>query len=166
MAIGERRLLIVEDESDLRATLSQLATQMGLFHETAVNGQEALEKLRKEPFTAILSDLSMPVMGGVELIEELRKSKNQIPVVILTALGDRELLRHALRLGVWDYVDKPFDVLQLQKILHNVLEAGERMRRIEQSDEGIDALPPHRRLQEKKMINLLRLANSLWKKSV
>jgi DNA-binding NtrC family response regulator len=160
-----RRLLIVEDERDLRLTLCQLVENMGIPYRAVASAEEALRCFYDDKFAAIVSDLSMPGMGGMRMVEELRKAKQGVPVVVLTALNDRETVRQALQLGAWDFVDKPFDLLRLRKVLHNALEAGERLHRVEMSELGVYRQPVQNVMQDRMMINLLRLSNYFMKKA-
>jgi CheY-like chemotaxis protein len=134
-------LLIVEDEeeilgllltilADLRVTVEGVACPVRLT--PARNGKEALDLISKNWYDAILSDINMPVMNGLELLANLRGLGKEIPLVFLTAFGDKEHAVRALRLGCFDFLDKPFDIDRLRAAVHRATEVGFRGRELEQ----------------------------------
>jgi two-component system response regulator AtoC len=115
------KLLFVDDEPAMLVALKQLARTLGHEPLVARTGAEALELL--EGAEAVVTDYSMPGMNGLELLEEIRRRDDSIPVVILTAQGSEKTAVHAMKLGAYDYVTKPFDVDELGAVLERALEA-------------------------------------------
>jgi len=119
-------ILIAEDEEYnqmvLQAMIEILYPHVTM--ETVSNGLEALEKLKKNSFDLVLSDVDMPVMNGYELVSEVQKSGFKVPVICVTAFaisGDREkLLMH----GFERYVSKPIDMDDLKAVLDPYLLSG------------------------------------------
>jgi CheY-like chemotaxis protein len=113
-AQGERSILIVEDDSDLREALSAVLRDEGYFVAVAADGREALDRLRRQwrP-SLILLDLTMPVMNGWQFRAEQRQDPalSGIPVVVLSA-GDH-LAEQMVPLGIKDYVRKPIELNHL-----------------------------------------------------
>jgi len=105
------KILIVEDEEMIRRGIVMTVDWESLHCEIvgeAANGAEGLEKAEQLKPDLIITDLKMPVMNGIELLQELRNRGNQVAVIILTAFDSFEYVRGALRLGAVDYLLKPF----------------------------------------------------------
>ncbi len=90
----------------------------------ASNGKEALELTTKQTFDAILTDINMPIMNGIEFLKSLRANGNETPVVILTGHYDKELVIQALRLGAFEFLDKPWSEENLADVIGRALELG------------------------------------------
>jgi two-component system OmpR family response regulator len=106
------RLLIVEDESDLRLALTMALAEEGYAVDSAEDGEEGLYKALNWDYDAILLDIMMPKMDGWEVIEKLRKVKDT-PIMFLTARGAIDDRVKGLDLGSDDFVVKPFDMDEL-----------------------------------------------------
>ena len=89
---------------------------------TAANGTTALEAIDKEPPALVLTDLKMPAMSGMELLEQIRRDYPEIPVVIITAFGTIQSAVQAMRSGAYDYLTKPIDYDELGLAVSRVLE--------------------------------------------
>ena len=103
-------LLIVEDHEDTRITLRDYLEEFGFHVDTAADGQEALEKLRARPFDLVLTDLNMPRIGGLELIETIRRERLSPDVLMLSADGQVSRAVEAMRLGALNFLVKPLDL--------------------------------------------------------
>ncbi|MEW6234338.1 MAG: response regulator [Candidatus Omnitrophota bacterium] len=118
----EGTILIVDDEEMIRDLLVDMLTESGNYRIfTAVNGKEALDIAFREEVDLVLTDLRMPVMGGMELLAELRKRQPEIAVVILTGFGRREDVIEALRLGASNFLMKPQEVEMINTIASKIL---------------------------------------------
>ena len=136
-------LLIVEDNPDLRNFLRQSLAESYRITE-AQNGQEALETIAQEQPDLIISDIMMPVMRGDDLCQTLKDNMetSHIPIILLTALGDRESILHGLNVKADSYVVKPFDVDILKANIASVLTNKEILRkRFSQLDYQTENLP-------------------------
>lgn len=113
-------ILIVEDEYDVRENLKDLLEAEGFIVLTAEDGAEGYEKAVENLPDIILSDISMPKMDGLQLLQLLQKEKetSQIPFLLLTAKVDMTDLREGMNLGADDYIIKPFKVHELLKIIN------------------------------------------------
>jgi len=125
------RLLVVEDEEVLRDILVESLTVLAPNLKAVTNGAEALEILKKESFDAIISDINMPVMTGLELLAEIRKLGIETPFVFLSAFGDKDNIQKALQLGANNFIDKPFSTQMLLDIMSNALQLGVAMRELD-----------------------------------
>ena len=104
-------MLIVDDEETVRAVVGKALRVRGYVCEYAANGAEGTDKARKKRFDLVLTDLKMPVMDGLSMIEVLRRNRPEMPIIIMTAYGELDSARRAIQLGVADYLVKPFDDL-------------------------------------------------------
>jgi DNA-binding response OmpR family regulator len=118
----ERRILIVDDDTNIRLTLSLALEPLGLEVATAMSGREALEKVGEREFALILLDLKMPGMDGMEVLRQIRKIRPDIPVIILTAYGTIETAVDATRLGAADFIRKPFGPAEIRGVVSGVLD--------------------------------------------
>jgi two-component system response regulator AtoC len=111
------RILIVDDESDFRQFITNTLSETGIEVHQASSGAEALEFLTHTPVTAVLADLVMPEMSGMELLKTIRKRWPLIKVVILTGYGTVQNAVEAMKLGAFSFILKPIDV---QALLHEI----------------------------------------------
>ena len=116
----QERVLIVEDEENERTGLAELVSGWGYRTDTAADGQEALEKIPVFAPSIVITDVKMPRMGGMELVERLADLAQSIAVIMVTAQKATETAFHAGRLGVQDYIEKPIDFRRLRSILTNI----------------------------------------------
>ncbi len=105
----EGTVLIVDDEPNVRRVLAALLSRAGFEIVLAADGQRALESLERERVDAVLTDLRMPHMNGLELLEAMRARHRRVPVVLLTAHGSVGSAVEALKCGAFDYLTKPYD---------------------------------------------------------
>jgi DNA-binding NtrC family response regulator len=120
--MGGERLLIVDDEEMNREFLHELLTEQGYDIKTAVDGVDALELLKSEPFHLVLSDLKMPRMNGIELIRQLRDIAPSTVGIIFTAYAAIDTAVEAIKAGAYDYIPKPFRTEVIQVVLQRALE--------------------------------------------
>ena len=105
----KQRVLIADDEQNIRRVLEAILKRAG-FRPTAVaDGEAALQALREEPFAALITDLKMPKMDGMELLRRAREEFEDMPVVMITAHGSVNSAVEAVKLGAFDYIEKPFE---------------------------------------------------------
>lgn len=116
------RILVVDDDANLRWVLQTQLEQMGYRVTAAADGAAALEAIDKDAPALVLTDLKMPGMSGMELLEQIRKEYPQIPVLIITAFGTIQSAVQAMRAGAYDYLTKPIDYDELGLAVDRVLE--------------------------------------------
>jgi DNA-binding NtrC family response regulator len=115
----QEKVLIVEDEENERSGLAELITAWGYRTETAKDGLEGLEKAAGWSPGIVLTDLKMPRMDGMELLQRLAEQPQPIAVVLLTAQGSIDVAVDAMKAGAYDFIQKPVDMARLRQILQN-----------------------------------------------
>ena len=123
MATGEtdtKRVLIADDEINIRRVLEAILRRDGYDVVTAANGEEALAGMSREVNT-VITDLKMPGLDGMGLLKRLSVDYPDVPVVMITAHGSVESAVEAVKLGAFDYVEKPFDQEQIRQIVAKAL---------------------------------------------
>ena len=116
------KLLYVEDDENARNTTYKLLKNFFSVVITAVDGVDALEKFREEKFDLIISDINMPRLNGLEMLQEVREQNKEIPVLMLSAYSDSEYFLEAINLDVDGYILKPIVQEQFFKVLYKIVE--------------------------------------------
>ncbi|MBC8162619.1 MAG: response regulator [Roseiflexaceae bacterium] len=116
------RVLVVDDDTGVRDVCVRALRLQGYQVSSAENGRAALEKLCVNFYDLVLTDLQMPEMGGIRLLQELRQLYADTDVVVFTAYGTFESAREALRLGAADYLTKPLELEDLERTTRRVIE--------------------------------------------
>jgi DNA-binding NtrC family response regulator len=117
--MSQEKVLIVEDEANERTGLAELVSSWGYRAETASDGVEGFEKISSWSPSIVITDLKMPRMGGLELIERLSSANQTVAVIVVTAQGTIDSAVQAMRMGAYDYITKPIDTSRLKTILQN-----------------------------------------------
>lgn len=124
-------ILIADDEINSREGLQKAILEEGRRVDLAADGAEALELIQKRDYDVLISDIRMPNMGGMELLEKTKAVSPNTNVIMLTAYGSIEMAVRAMRLGAYNYLTKPVNLDELDVMLEQVL----KKRRIEQENE-------------------------------
>ena len=128
MEIKKRKILLVEDETVLRESLRDWLIDDGYDVEGVETGEEALDRIKKEEFGVIVLDLRLPGIDGLQVFEHVKELKTGTKGVIITAYPSKETREKAQRLGLLDYLAKPFKVEDLEKTIRGALgEAEEKI---------------------------------------
>jgi two-component system response regulator TctD len=118
------RILVVEDDTDLRETLWRALSREGYQVSQAGDGTEALSALRMRPYDLAIIDLVLPRMGGIQILEQLRSLGLAIPAIVITAYGDRFSYNRATELGASEFLVKPVRLVELYRAVRQVLASG------------------------------------------
>jgi DNA-binding NtrC family response regulator len=113
-----KRILIADDDDGLRGTLAECIADQGHFVETAPDGTSALAKLLAADFDMVITDVYMPGMTGLELLECIRRDNLSVVPVIMSSLCSPDVKQHARRHGAVEQLDKPFAVSRLMDIIN------------------------------------------------
>lgn len=116
------RILVVDDEEAIREILADFLSMEGYSITTASDGQDALEKISRGRYDMVLSDLKMPNMGGIELLEAISDQSPRIVTVIMTGFGTVETAINAMKRGAYDYIMKPFKMEEVVHVVQRGLE--------------------------------------------
>lgn len=128
MASQQYSLLVVDDNEMNRDMLGRRLQRQGYRVTMAVDGRQALEFIKQEPFDLVLLDIMLPVMNGYEVLEHLKadQSLSHIPVIITTALDESDGKAKCMELGAEDYLTKPFNPVILKSRISDCLERHHR----------------------------------------
>lgn len=117
----QARILVVDDERNIRKNLAMVLEAAGYEVDTAGDGEDALTKSKEQHYDIAFVDLQMPKMGGLELTHFLRGLSSTTAVVILTAYGSVASAVEAMKLGAVDFLEKPFDPKAIQLLVEEIL---------------------------------------------
>ena len=115
------RILVVDDEPDVVDMLREYLSHAGFSVDTALNGMEALRLIQHARPDAILLDINMPGMPGMEVLQHIRARDSTIPVIMVTSVTDLGLAQATLKAGAFDFVMKPIDFAYLDRVIDTAL---------------------------------------------
>ncbi len=124
-------ILCADDEPAIRMTIQAFMEDMGYTVQTAVNGKEALRLIEAADFDAVLLDLAMPELSGLDVLKQTSISHPELPVVVISGTGNIKDVIQALRLGAWDFITKPVEDMAI--VLHALDRTVERARLIKEN---------------------------------
>ena len=108
------KILIIEDEPAIRRVLVKILAEEDKSHQIdeAENGIEAINKIKKESYDLIISDIKMPKVDGIEVLDFSKKNTPETPIIMISGHGDLELAVDSMKKGAFDYISKPPDLKQ------------------------------------------------------
>ncbi len=115
------KILVVDDEPEFCLLLANVLTEMGYQVSTANDGRQGISRIRKSPPNIVFLDIKMPQMSGLECLRRIRKFHRKLLIVVMTAFGDIQSAREALRLGADEYISKPFDLDDLKHLVNDLV---------------------------------------------
>ncbi len=121
MIQNAQRVLVIDDEPDIRELLNLTLSRMGLDVTTAEDLTEARQALQEQSFSFCLTDMRLPDGNGLDLVEEISNQFPDLPTAVITAHGKIEDAVHALKIGAFDFVSKPVDLAVLRKLVNTAL---------------------------------------------
>jgi DNA-binding NtrC family response regulator len=160
--MGLAPILVVDDESEMRSALSHALTRNGFSVESAASGMEALVKIKKDPFSLVITDIKMPEMSGMEVLGAVKKLTTGIPVIVITAYGSIHNAVEAMQAGAADYLLKPFSFETLNATVKKVLGYADGNGR-RQAKQTAKVQPAIKTLvtEDPKLLDILKLAKSV-----
>lgn len=119
----KKRVLIVEDDRVVKNSLARLLQDSDCLVESAANGEEGLARFQQQPCDLVLTDLKLPDMDGLDMIRRMRSRQADLPFIVLTAFGEQEDARGALKMGAVDFFQKPLDASQILNITRRAFQS-------------------------------------------
>ena len=126
----EGRILVVDDDKELADTLVEYLTKLGYQATPAYGGKEALITFEQGGFRVIITDLKMPEMDGMKLLEEVRRLDSKATVIIVTGYGSIESAVEAIKCGAYDFITKPFEMEVMRAIVNRAMERHSILRKL------------------------------------
>lgn len=114
-------LLIVDDQTGIRLLLEEVFRREGYQTQLASNGLKALQEIEAEPPDCMLLDMNMPGISGIEVLRKVANNWPKLPVIMMTAYDETELIHEALELGARKYFTKPFDIYEVRDAVNAIL---------------------------------------------
>lgn len=115
------RILLIEDDVTIAESLKQVLTDEGFSIVYEKRGDDGLRRASMDVFDAVVTDLKMPGLGGLDLVKKLHATHPRLPIILMTAHGTTETAIEATRLGAFDYLLKPFDMPELIDLLRKAV---------------------------------------------
>ena len=134
------KVLVIDDEANLRKVLAALLRRDGYDVTIAEDGEMGLAEFQKNGADAVITDLVMPKVGGMEVLRAINSADPEVPVIIITAHGTVDSAVEAIKLGAFDYVTKPFDQTELSNVIAKAIRTHESARRNARGERGRHAL--------------------------
>jgi len=119
--MSQAKILVVDDDKNIRRTVSMTLESLDYFVHTAFDGKDAMVQLTGDKYDMIITDLKMPGMNGMELLEQAIAKYPEIKIVLISAHGTVDNAVDAMKLGAVDFLQKPFTPKELRNLVHNVL---------------------------------------------
>ncbi|MDI6775792.1 MAG: sigma-54 dependent transcriptional regulator [Syntrophales bacterium] len=117
-----KKILIVEDDTVLARSLKKALSRSGYDVQTCERGREAIERIEKNNVKLVLLDNRLPDTTGLEILRQIREGQSKFPVIMMTAFGTEETAIQAMKCGAYDYIVKPFDIDELERIIAKGIE--------------------------------------------
>jgi len=111
------KLLIIDDESDIREFTQSYFKKRGIDTFIAANGREGLDIIAAQSPDLVLLDMRMPGMTGIEVLREMRSRNFQTKVIMVTGIEEPEIIQEAQTLGIIDFIHKPLNLSEVEKIV-------------------------------------------------
>ena len=148
-------ILVVDDEASVRTVLSQVLQEDGFSVTEAANAEAALSRMKKTPFSLVITDIVMPGMTGIELLQKIKQLYPETQVIIMTSYASLETAITALRYGAYDYFFKPFKDIEL--VSAATARAMEKVRLVKENQRLIEQL----NTQNKKLTKVNKILKNL-----
>jgi DNA-binding response OmpR family regulator len=114
------RIMIIEDDEEMKSLLKDFLEEEGFETDSVSNGVEALEKLSKDRYALVITDIRMPGLTGLDILPGIRRRKPETPAIVMTAYGSDEVRRRSLERGATAYLAKPISLSQLRILIREL----------------------------------------------
>ena len=153
----EESILVIDDEESMRLALSETLSRSGHQVDCVSNGYDALKKVQSSSLKLIITDVRMPKMDGMEVLQEIKKLSPQIPVIMITAYGTIHNAVEAMKKGAVDYILKPFSFEELNAVVERALVNGKKQEAAVKDDQKYREIVT----RDKEMLKLINLVKSV-----
>lgn len=116
------QILVVDDEPLIREPVAQYLSAMGYLCQSAASGEEALRILQEHPISLVISDIRMPGLSGLQLLEHVTRNHPNVAIIMMTAVSDLQTAVQSMKQGAYDYITKPFNLDQVCEAVKTALE--------------------------------------------
>lgn len=120
--LKETRILVVDDDKELADMLAGYLKRTGYSTSAVYNAPDALSAFQSDPFPIVITDLKMPGMTGIELLEAIKSINDLTTVIVITGYGTIDTAVTAIKKGAYDFITKPFDLKELDLLIHRANE--------------------------------------------
>lgn len=162
----DSKILIVDDEERLRISLGKMLSLDGFAVSTASDGQEGLDSLMDNPCDLVIVDLVMPGRDGMWLIREIKERKIDVGIIVATGYGTVDLAVNAMKLGAWDFIQKPVDYDLMKMVAERALERVRLVRDKAEAEKRIKLQNEELKKINKKLKDLDKLKTNFLSKAV
>ncbi len=121
MGHDKKRILVIEDDEEMRALLKDFFLEEGFETDSVSNGSEAFRKLVKESFVLVITDIRMPGLTGLDILPGIRKLQPEVPIIVITAFGSEEIRQRVLERGATAYLEKPIHFNTLRSLVCEIV---------------------------------------------
>ena len=115
------RIMIIEDDKEMRSLLKDFLEEEGFATDSASNGVDALQMLSKDHFDLVITDIRMPGLTGLDILPRIRRLKPEIPIIVMTAYGSDDVRRRSLERGATIYLEKPIHLSKLRAVIREMV---------------------------------------------
>jgi len=127
METDKKRILIVEDDEEMRYLLKDFFMEEGFEIDAVSNGSEAFRRLVKEPFDLVITDIRMPGLTGLDILPGIKKLQPETSIIVITAFGSEEVHRRAFERGATAYLEKPIHFHKLRELVNEMVSSKEKI---------------------------------------
>jgi DNA-binding response OmpR family regulator len=117
----KKRILIVEDDEEMRSLLKDFFEEDGFEIDSVGNGSEAFRKIAREPFDVVITDIRMPGLTGLDILPGIKKLQSKVSIIVISAFGSEEVRRKAFDRGATAYLEKPIHFNKLRTLVHEMV---------------------------------------------
>jgi DNA-binding NtrC family response regulator len=125
---NKKRILVVEDDAEMRSLLKDFFEEEGFETDSVSNGSEAFRKLAKGSFDLVITDVRMPGLTGLDILPGIKKLQPEAPIIVITAFGSEEACRKAFERGATAYLEKPLHFCKLRTMIHEIIFSKEKIK--------------------------------------
>lgn len=115
------RILIIDDDEEMRSLLKDFLEEEGFETDSAGNGVDAFQKVDREPFDLIITDVRMPGLTGLDILPVLRRLQPEAFIIVITAFGGEEVYQRSRERGATAYLEKPIQFSKLRALVHQLI---------------------------------------------